>query len=380
MAERHHRYGPSTLDSLSKCVRFKYKECDDGAADEGTMLHAAFETGNLSGLDEEQARCVTTIRDYVEALKFENGMTPADWEDHAELEVELKGLTFGRADRMLLCRKLGILHVIDAKFVRTESSSYGMQLRTYGAAYAELLNSEYPDTVKTVVTHVVAPRLGPSEPVSYDAGLLIKDVRQFIESLYARIEDPFEQPSPHEDLCAKCARASRCPALGKAVVQVSRAMGLPMPETFAPESLVSVRDRAVAHVLAGALENWAEQVKKGNTEFVASGGEIPGFKVTRRSTGLRVPKERTRDALNAIEKTFGIPKDDLLGYCSVTLGDVVKGVAFSEGLPEAEAKERVRVALGDAALEGSCTFLQKEKRISDAALLGSLVGQNQISQ
>jgi len=374
MAERHHRYGPSALDSLSKCVRFKYKECDDGAADEGTMLHAAFETGNLSGLDEEQARCVTVIRDYVEALKFENGMTPADWEDHAELEVELKGLTFGRADRMLLCRKLGILHVIDAKFVRTESSSYGMQLRTYGAAYAELLNSEYPGTVKTVVTHVVAPRLGPSEPVSYDAGPLIKDVRQFIEALYARIEDPFEPPTAHEDLCAKCARASKCPALGKTVATVSKAVGLPLPGVFAPESLVSVRDRAVAQVLAGALENWAEQVKKGNTEFVNSGGEIPGFKLTRRSTGSRVPKERTKDALDALENALGVSKDELLGCCSVTLGDVVKNVAFSEGLPEAEARERVRSVLGDIAVDGSCVFLQKEKRISDAALLDKVVG------
>lgn len=379
-SETHHKFGPSSLDSLSLCIRFKYKECDDGSADEGTLLHKAFETGNVTGLDEEQASCVTIIREYVEALKFEDGLVPSDWEDYAEISLELPGLTFGTADRVLFCEKTGVLHIIDAKFTRVSGGKHSCQTRAYGAAFAECRNAETPGAVKTVVTHVVAPRLGPSEPARYDAELLIKDVRQFIESLYRRIEDPFEPPSPHEDLCAKCARASRCPALGRTVTTVSRAIGLPMPDVFAPESLVSPRDRAVAHVLAGALENWAEQVKRNNTDFVMSGGEIPGYRMTRRSTGLRVAKERTKDALDALAVSFDMPKDDLLGCCSITLGDVAKTVAFACGLTEAEAKERVRLSLGDAAVEGSCTFLQKEKRISDAALLDKVVGLNQISQ
>ena len=74
--ERHHKYGPSTLDSLSLCVRFKFRARDvDDAADEGTLLHKAFETGDLRGLTDEQASCVRTIRDYVDALKFEHGMS-----------------------------------------------------------------------------------------------------------------------------------------------------------------------------------------------------------------------------------------------------------------------------------------------------------------
>lgn len=376
MAERtHHRYGPSTLDALDLCVRFKFRETEDmdDAATEGTQLHEAFETGNLSGLDEEQARCVTTIRNYVDAIKFENGMTPADWTDGSEVDIELEGLTYGRADRILFCRKTKRLHVIDAKFTRVDSG-HANQLRTYGAAYAEMCNRNEPGSVETVITHVVAPRIGPCEPEEYDANVLVKDVRMHIENLYARIEDPFEPPTPHEDLCARCARASRCPALGKVVTTVLKGIGLPLPDVYAPEAIVSLKDRAIVQVLAGAMINWGEQVKKNNSAFVDSTGtDIPGFKVVRRTTGLRVPKEKTAAALEALAGTFSLGDDVTLGFCSLTVGDVVAAVALSEGIPEAEAKDRVREALADIAVEGSCSFLSKEKRLADGVILSKLL-------
>ena len=376
MAERtHHRYGPSTLDSLDLCVRFKFKESEDmdDAATEGTLLHEAFETGNLAGLDEEQRNCVSLIRNYVGALKFEKGMTPADWVDGSEVDIELEGLTYGRADRILFCRKTKRLHVVDAKFTRV-SSGHENQLRTYGAAYAEMCNRNEPGSVETVITHVVAPRIGPCEPEEYDAAILIADVRRHIEALYARIEDPFEPPTPNEDLCARCARASRCPALGKVVTTVLKGIGLPLPDVYAPEAIVSLKDRAIVQVLAGAMVNWGEQVKKNNAEFVeASGQDIPGFKVVRRTTGLRVPKDKTAEALKALSVSFGLGDDVALGCCSITVGDVVAAVSLGEGITESEAKERVREALMDIAIEGSCSYLSKEKRLADGVILQRLL-------
>lgn len=374
MAEkRHHRYGPSTLDSLSRCVRFKYNDSDEDAADEGTMLHAAFESRDLTGLDEEQRRCVSTILSYVEALKFEHGMTPADWKDLAEFDVELQGLTYGCADRILFCSKLGILHVIDAKFTRVDKS-HEQQLCTYGAAFTEHANSAVPGAVKRVFTHVVAPRLGPLEPHEYDADTLVKEVREYIEALYERIEDPFTQPTPHEDLCGKCGRAARCPALGKVVTTVTRGLGLPLPEVFAPDALVSLRDRAIAQVLAGVVINWGEQIKKNNAAFVGGGGEIPGYRMMTRSTGLRVPKEATREAIEAVRKVIGLGEEETLKCCNLVIGDLIALVASDRGLSDAEAKELVRDTLEDIVSEGTCSFLTKEKRIADGALLTQVIG------
>ena len=359
----HHQYGPSALDALSQCVRFKYNDSDDDAATEGTLLHKAFETGDLAGLDDEQKQCVTAIRGYAESLKYENGASPADWEDLAETGIALEGLTFGTPDRVLINRKQRLAHVIDAKYTRLDKE-HGMQLRTYGAAIVE----KYPGEIDTVETHVVAPRLGRTDRERHCAPVLVKAVRDHIEALYARIEDPFTPPTPCEDLCGKCARASKCPAFSKAVTAVSRGIGLPLPSMFAPNAIVSLRDRAVAQVLAGALTNWSEQVKSANLEFVAGGGEIPGYRLTRRSTGMRVPKERTGEAL-ALLQVAGVSPEAAIGCCSLTIGDVVSAVSFACGVPESVAKDQVRAALADVAREGFCQFLSKENRVSDDALM-----------
>lgn len=373
----HHEYGPSTLDSLSLCVRFKYAPQEDGAANEGTLLHSAFETGNLTGLDDEQRRCVQTVRDYAESLKFERGMTPSDWEDFAERSVSLKGLTYGTADRMLFCRKTGRLHVIDAKFTRVDAR-HDFQLKAYGAALAEEWNERDPGSVVTVVTHVVAPRLGPSDPVEYDAAILVSSVRAELESLYAGIENPFTPPSPHEDLCGRCARASVCPALAVTVRAAVRGAGLPLPDAFRPEAMVSSRDRAIGQLLASVLINWGEQVKRNNAAYVASGGEIPGFRRMRRSLGLRIPRENTAAAISALtgeEPDLSVP--EILGCCSLTVGEVVARLSSLRGIPEAEAKEIIRERLGELAVEGFSDYLAKERRLTDGeALNGLIVGQN----
>lgn len=369
----HHKYGPSSLDALSKCVRFKYGDSDADAASEGTLMHAACETGDVSGLDEEQRKCVESARMYVESLKFTDGAKLEDWEEMSEESVELEGLTHGTADKLLLNRKAKTLHVIDYKFTRRDSD-HVMQLKTYGAAASENLNRDYPGTVEKVVCHICAPRLGEiAEPMAFDAKALVAEMRVEIEALYARIEDPWTPPSPHEELCCKCARASGCPAIKSTALAAGRGVGLPLPSDFAVGASATPRDRAIAQILAGAMENWAKLVKKANAEFAAAGGTVPCFRLIRRSTGLRVPKESTPAAVAALKSAFPrLREDDLMRCCNLTVGDVVAAASESEGLSAGETMEQVREVLTGIAQEGSSEYLQKEKRVDDSALLGSL--------
>lgn len=360
----HHLAGPSAIDALSRCVRFKYNDSDEDAADEGTLMHKAFETGDMAGLDAEQRGCVSTARDYAESLKFEEGGVPSNWEDFSEVKLELPGLTYGTCDRLIVNMKRRLAHVIDFKATRRDTA-HGWQLRTYGACAADRYRG-----LERVVTHVVAPRLGGVEREEFGAAKLLSDVRAHITGLYARIADPATPPAPDEDLCCKCASAATCPALGATVAAVSRGIGLPLPDMFAPDAIVSLRDRAVAQVLAGAMINWGEQVRKNNSAFVEeTGTDIPGFRRQRRSTGLRVPKERTADAAAILASAFGMEPGEVLGCCGMTVGDVVACVSMRMGVPEGNAKDLVREALADVAVEGSCSFLSKEKRVADAALL-----------
>ena len=48
------KYRPSILNNLAACPCFESKEGESEAAKEGTLLHLAMETGDLTGLDDEQ--------------------------------------------------------------------------------------------------------------------------------------------------------------------------------------------------------------------------------------------------------------------------------------------------------------------------------------
>ena len=377
MSGKHHKYGPSTLDALSKCVRFKYDETqDEDAASEGTELHAAAETGNTAGLDDEQARCVDSARSYAEFLKFEDGADPADWEDLREVRLELKDLTHGTADRVLINRKLRRIHVVDYKFTRIEND-HALQLRAYGAALVEKMLAESGGVGEwSVAMHVVAPRLAnPTEREEAVGSLLLPGVRAEIEALYERIEDPFVEATPHEDLCRKCGRAGTCPKLRGVALAVAPSIGLPLPGTFDIDA-ATPRDRAIMQVLAGALVQLAEKWKKSNADAVAGGLEIPGFKLTTRSTGLRLAKANAAEFARRMEERHGLAAVDLLACANISVNDVCDAIAMTKGMTAADAKEDLKTHDTDILSEGKSQFLSKEKRLSDLETLAMIAGAN----
>lgn len=375
MAKIHARFSPSRLDSLTLCLRYRRKETEDGSDSEGTMLHEACEKRCLDGLDEEQSRAVTTAVDYVGSLEASEG---GNWLRIQEARLELRDLTFGYGDVILLHRQLPIAHVVDYKFTRVEAD-HDFQVKTYGAALVEMTNPLQPvnlmdsegrilatidwmkEQLKTVTTHVVAPRL--HEPIigTHDAQALLGIVRKDIESLYARIDDPFLPPTPC-DLCRMCARAATCPALVPAVRAVATGIGLPLPSSFAPDALVSPDDRCVAHALAQALENWAEQVKSNNTEFVRAGGTIPNYTLRERSTGVKVAEGCLSAAIEKLTTVGGFTADDVMGAASLSLSQLAKNKAEVTGDPESSWKERIKTLLEGLVSEGRCSFLQKQAK------------------
>lgn len=360
---KHARYGPSSLDALNRCIRFKYGDMNEDAAAEGTMLHEALETGDLAGLTEDQKEDVRNILQYIESLKT----GPGTWEDLKEVKVKLEDLTYGTADRILVNTEQRLVHVIDGKFTRV-AGDHSYQARTYGAAYIEMNGAENFDKVHT---HIVAPRLNVLELGEYDPAELLTRVRQDIEALYARIADPFNPPTPEGDLCAKCARAARCTALSQTAVQTCRGMGLPLPAVFDPGAVTSNTDRALAQAIAGALENWAKQVKQRNTEFAKLGGEIPGFALRSRSTGTRLAKEDTPAAF-AILKACNFDEDNILQACKLSIPDLAKHHAATAPESEKATKEKIKNVLGALTREGASTFLQKTKKVSSEQLVKQL--------
>tara|TARA_R100000152_G_C6782121_1_gene218516 strand:+ start:1750 stop:2022 length:273 start_codon:yes stop_codon:yes gene_type:complete len=63
--EAHHELGPSALKYVEICPGFRSNNETNEWAEEGTMLHSAVENEDLTGLNEEQRRCVRRCLDYV---------------------------------------------------------------------------------------------------------------------------------------------------------------------------------------------------------------------------------------------------------------------------------------------------------------------------
>ncbi len=366
MAKIHARFSPSKLDALSQCVRFRYDDSNQSTQDagnEGTMLHEAFETGDLTGLSEDQASDVAAILGYVESLKVGDG----EWQDLREVRLELVDRTFGYADCVLINEQQRIAHVIDAKFTRV-AGDHEFQARTYSAGLIEA----DPGKIDRVYTHIVAPRLGIKEVAGYDAKELYERVCRDIDELYARIDDPWTPPSP-SDKCGNCANALGCPALNQTAVAVARGVGLPLPSAFSPEALTSPTDRALGQVIAGALEQWAKQVKQANTEFVTNGGTIPGYSLRQRSTGARVDKNDTEMAVQILLAN-GFTNSEIMQACKISLNDVAAAHAEISTDTVKYTKERVKGLLSAITKEGQATYLQKTKSVSDEVLIQQLRG------
>jgi hypothetical protein len=368
---KHARFSPSSHDSLEQCIRFEYLQQDDGdenaAASEGQMLHDAYERECLAGLDDEQKNCVQGLIDYRNSLLATEG-GPDCWELIKEGKWTLEDRTYGRADDVLIHKTKPIVHVNDAKFTRRDDD-HSHQVETYGAAVFEerFLGTKFEDEV-IIHTHVAMPRVKTIHSETYKGTELYKKTCDRIDALYERIEDPFNPPTPHEDLCERCNRAGKCPALGKAVVQVAQGIGLPLPEVFAPNAIVSLRDRALAQVLAGALKTWAEKVKKANNEFAKEGNDIPGFTLRSRSNGYRAGNDVTNDIFATL-KDSGVDEAEILNACTFSLSKFAKNRSAISMSSEAEIKEEVQAQIGEYLTESSSQFLVKAKRIDDVTAL-----------
>ncbi len=82
--EEHHELGPSTLKYVEICPSYRSSGETNIFAEEVTLLHAAAETGNLKGLDEEQIKLVVACLDYIAPMEDNADQV------HKELRVEIK--------------------------------------------------------------------------------------------------------------------------------------------------------------------------------------------------------------------------------------------------------------------------------------------------
>jgi hypothetical protein len=336
------RFSPSGLQTKKACPCFDYKEMtlkdgDTGEtmAERGTRLHKAVELRDPGmGMTEDEVQQIMLAIEYVNSLIAEAGEGARVLnEEH----VKIPGCDGGTLDFAVLAKGTGKL--VDYKFIRTASvvkPENNLQIQSY--AVGLLLKYEELEVVHATF---IAPGMQfAPEPVAVTRAM-IPEILEQIKELRDTHDDPFKQPTPNE-YCNLCGNAARCPALGEVAVTVYNKTGLPIPETFSPESAVSPRDRGIAQMLAQALANWADETKKQNNLAAAEGAEVLGHRLVTRAGGFKIT-----DTPGLIRELAGAPADvqltadEALDAMSTTANKLSKIVALKYGLTDKEAREKL---------------------------------------
>jgi hypothetical protein len=314
-------YSPSQLRKYELCAHFKPESEDksSAAADEGTMLHKACETGDLRGLDCEQREMVERCLGYVESI-----VKPEGTQVHKEVRVSIPRVTRGTID-MLIVKPDGVAHLLDYKFGRNPVDDARENIQ--GQAYAVGAFRKFP-RVHTIIVAFLCPRqMDENEPHVYRRQDIPRILMR-IAAIKAAVRQRNAPYTPNDKACLWCSRRRSCPALaGCALAVASKQSNLLLPSEFNPGTMITPEDRGKAQALASLLEAWAAEVRAANLRAVVEEGvQIPGYQVVRRCGSRRVvAMEPLFDEL----LRYGICLNDFLSRCTIPVSEVEKLVAYA---------------------------------------------------
>jgi hypothetical protein len=366
MSNTHHTYSPSGLRTKELCPCFEQDETrSTAAADEGTLMHGAAETGDLGKLEtEEQEEAVQMALAYAEKLVEQ---LQESWDgvvgDAREVKVSIDGLTEGTVDRVLTAGIRAI--VLDYKFGRTPVDD--AEINIQGQSYVVGVFEEYPE-LEEIKLIFLAPRIDYVTEATYTRKDIPR-IRKRIAAIISRCEDPAKEPTPCEKACAYCGGKAQCPALSEVAFSVGET--LPVPVTYDPGQLVNPQEMAKALVLSSLLEDWAKQVRRSVTKAVVEEGmEVPGFTLRSRAGAHEVTE--VFDAIQTVLGTFESLDISVIMQqaCSLSLPKLADIIAATTGETKKDTRERILELLSPYWIQrDTVTYLQRKKGITDEEII-----------
>lgn len=366
------RISPSQLRYYELCPGYRPEVESSSAAEEGTLLHKAAETGDLTALDPEQRRAVefciantdatimalangrpvveisgdTPIADIAQRLLAEPKDAPVPKVFHIkELFLpDINGANGGTVDDVAICGTEAF--ITDHKFGRglVDPAPVNRQLK----AYAFLFLSHLP-VVNKVYVRLNCPR---QETDTCDGD----DIHGVVEVSYTRADMPVihrlisgimsaarmqrKRLTPNDKSCLYCGKKSNCPAVGRLAMRIVEGYTeLLPPPGFDPKGVLRPQDRAFLQAVTKVVEEWGKAVRADNLKAVLYDNmELPGYALRRRSGTPRFlsPMMAYRAALAG-----GVEPMDFIMACTASVGNVSAAVAASAKAKGGDADEAV---------------------------------------
>jgi hypothetical protein len=320
---------PSKFEASKGCACFEENPyVSEADKDRGTNLHSYMENidAPLTDLDKAEAEAVQFCRDFDTQLQTEYKFK----ELHRELRIKKTNRSPGGLLDLCGLTEDGILIILDWKFgvQPVPDAQDNMQLCAYALmAYGHFIDKD--EAVNQIMAGIVQPAQQLIDMTEFEVSDLER-IESELKAANDRVTDPFKQPDPSDaSKCQRCRHLNRCPAITGAVTTfVERAQLLPTPENFAPDAIVSERDRVIAQELAMIFETWADRVKKSNREYaIENGGTLAGiYNITTRSNGYEIADIPTFAQALVDEGVMESP-EDLLNFVKVTKTKLIDGLS-----------------------------------------------------
>ena len=342
------RLSPSNLDYFKQCPCFKFKEFkrEGSAAEEGTLMHKAFEEGDDSELNSEQQRRVQQTRDLVEAQKTAylgwDDNDPVNFRMHHEEKMKTSTGLSGKMDRCYVNLKSRKALVFDSKYGRRgliAESEDSLQMKNY----ADIVFFRYPNLVDEVRCVLGSPRTDEISTHDFNVSEWPK-IQEEVRAVIASVEDPFKQPRFNDAICAKCNHIDRCPLTKKDAIvpMTTAALTVPTDVLLKPVSELTVDELAKNRAIIDLLNAWAEKRKPEIDNRVFSEAiDLPGYTKVKKEGAPYIPAEQTERAYELLKGEF-TPEQFIRACGKPSIGKLVE--QLTDGASGSTVAERKRHA------------------------------------
>lgn len=316
--EGHAKHGPSSLRAKELCPRWTNSGGTSAAAEEGTAMHAAAETGNLTGLTPEQAAQVADALAYVEDLKQIESLGGAvAVVELKETQLDVAGLTWGTADRVLICDGGRHAHLVDFKFGRNDVDDAKTNLQ--GWAYAVGVFTGWGG-VQAVAVHFVVPRRDSKHTATFQRSQMPGMVARIAAVIERAESSDLGQEHPDTKNCTYCGNKATCPALAGKALEIAKGAGMEVPSILDPAAITDPRQLAQCLTLVPSIAAWCDAIKAAALDRTRNGEVLPGYELAHRS-GKRMVKDLL-PCWEVLNGEFGVELDQFLPACSISITEL----------------------------------------------------------
>lgn len=295
----HHEMGPSKLNALAHCVRYRSSPIERDEIARGTTLHEAILGGMVPEyLIQADKEAVWWAREVIaeiagnDEIKYEAPLVLHNPDDPFGDPI-----TFGTCDAVIM-RENGP-HIIEVK--TGQERDYTPQCIIYALMAMEEYGAE---TASWTVVYT-------DKRICDTGSIGLNEAWGYQDKLFARIASN-EEPTPN-DYCSWCDDHVQCPALTSRALAVSRQWT--DLEPFDAERLPKEPAMlAAAYELASRLESWAGEVKRYVKNALRDGAEVPGYELRERRGNRTVADIQMAYMLSMM------PADVFMTVCNINVG------------------------------------------------------------